>query len=376
MLFSIALCTYNGAKYLREQLESIAIQTFLPDEMVVCDDRSQDDTLKILERFKSEAPFPVAIHQNEENLGSTRNFEKAILLCSGDIIVLCDQDDVWKPNKLERLEEAFQANPEAGYVFSDAELVDEDLKPLKRRLWDSYSFRGNTLERFLNRDQFNCFISPKFITGATLPSRAQKVISKLLVVHHYVTGATMAFRAEVGKQAMPFPTEGHWIHDGWIALVASSIGAWGVPINETLIDYRQHPHQQLGTPDPPPIIAKPLVREKRKSLLKIYREFKLNQKYLFDQWEIMGTRHIAIFSTIFEKLKELDKEYSSPELTKNLNYLNNYVKPFETHFLHRKAILTTKGPARYLLIIQEALSGRYGRFSNSWRSIFRDIFLG
>ena len=198
----------------------------------------------------------------------------------------------------------------------------------------------------------------------------------MLRVHYYVTGATMAFRKEIAEKAMPFPLEGHWIHDGWIALIASSMGAWGVPIDDALIAYRQHPQQQLGAPEPQPIIAKPPEGEKRKSLLQIYREFKLNQRYLFDQWEIMGTRYIAIFSTIFDKLKELEREHSSPELTKSLHLLNHYVKPFETHFLHRKTILTTKGPARYLLIIQEAISGRYGRFSNSWRSMFRDIFIG
>ena len=94
MKTSIALCTYNGEKFLREQLDSIALQTLLPDELVACDDRSCDSTMEILQEFRERVSFPVHIHQNEENLGSTKNFEKAIKLCSGDIIALCDQADV------------------------------------------------------------------------------------------------------------------------------------------------------------------------------------------------------------------------------------------------------------------------------------------
>src|SRR5262249_10160572 len=100
---SIALCTYNGAKYLSSQLESYLAQTCLPDEVVVCDDCSQDETVTILNDFAIRAPFPVRILVNDQNLGSTKNFEKSISLCSGEIIFLSDQDDVWMPNKIERV---------------------------------------------------------------------------------------------------------------------------------------------------------------------------------------------------------------------------------------------------------------------------------
>ena len=138
-MISIALCTYNGEKFLQAQLDSIEQQTLLPDELVVCDDCSSDGTIDILEKFRKRASFPVHIHPNKINLGSTQNFEKTIRLCTGDIIALSDQDDVWRPNKLERLKDALQANPDAGYVFSDAELVDEHLLPLGCRLWPTHS---------------------------------------------------------------------------------------------------------------------------------------------------------------------------------------------------------------------------------------------
>src|SRR6266704_3029265 len=100
---SIALCTYNGARFLPEQLESIAAQTRLPDEMVVCDDRSADETTDIIRTFAKNALFPVRLEINEQKLGSTKNFEKAIRLCHGEIIAPADQDDVWNPQKLSKL---------------------------------------------------------------------------------------------------------------------------------------------------------------------------------------------------------------------------------------------------------------------------------
>jgi len=93
-LISIALCTYNGEAYLSDQLASIVKQTQQPDELIACDDGSTDNTLQILDQFSGEAPFPVRVYLNQQRLGPTKNFEKAISLCSGDFIFLSDQDDV------------------------------------------------------------------------------------------------------------------------------------------------------------------------------------------------------------------------------------------------------------------------------------------
>src|SRR5258708_37621369 len=102
-LLSVAMCTYNGARFLPEQLESIAAQTKLPDELVVCDDRSTDGSVEIIRSFAQRAPFEIRLDINANNLGSTKNFEKAIGLCQGEIIALADQDDVWCPQKLSRI---------------------------------------------------------------------------------------------------------------------------------------------------------------------------------------------------------------------------------------------------------------------------------
>ena len=115
---SIALATYNGSRYIREQLDSIALQTRLPDELIISDDASTDDTLDIARDFARHVPFPVKIYKNQERLGSTRNFEIAILYCSGNLISLCDQDDIWYPNKLALSEERLINNEKSGRVLS------------------------------------------------------------------------------------------------------------------------------------------------------------------------------------------------------------------------------------------------------------------
>src|SRR4029079_2609300 len=137
---SIAMCTYNGAEFLPAQLESIITQSRPPDEIVICDDCSTDDTQALLKKFAVESSVPVTIHINDQNLGSVKNFERAITLCTGDVIALSDQDDVWRSDKLALFESVLNNSPTAGIVFSDAAIVDENLKPLSRRMWDEVGF--------------------------------------------------------------------------------------------------------------------------------------------------------------------------------------------------------------------------------------------
>jgi len=174
---SIALCTYNGARYLQQQLDSIADQTLLPGELVACDDGSSDETVEILNDFSEKAPFPVHIHINVSNLDVARNFEKCMSLCTGKLIALCDQDDVWKPEKLEKLAEALNKNPEAGYVFCDAELVDETLTSLKRCLWDEKpnNFSQREGRDFAHSDQLPHLLKKNMVTGACMMFRANLI---------------------------------------------------------------------------------------------------------------------------------------------------------------------------------------------------------
>jgi glycosyltransferase involved in cell wall biosynthesis len=219
MRLSIAMCTYNGAAYLPEQLESLAAQTRAPDEVVVCDDNSTEGrTVEIVRAFALNSPFEVRFSVNPKTLGSKMNFENAIARCEGDVIFLCDQDDVWNQNKLARVEAAFLAAPEAGFVFSDAEVVDEDLQSL-----------SNLCDGF--KEEF--------------PAGQPVWIFRSLLPVNLVTGATMAFRSTFRDLVLPIPHDTVFQQDGWIALIIAAV-APAVFLNEPLVKYRQHSAQQIG----------------------------------------------------------------------------------------------------------------------------------
>jgi glycosyltransferase involved in cell wall biosynthesis len=125
---SVAMGTYNGEAFVGEQLASLASQTCTPDELVVCDDCSEDATVELVERFAAGAPFPVRVHRNERRLGFADNFLRAAGLCRSELVAFCDQDDVWKPEKLAVCERPF-VNPDVAAVVHAGEIVDADLRP-------------------------------------------------------------------------------------------------------------------------------------------------------------------------------------------------------------------------------------------------------
>jgi len=218
------MCTYNGADFLPAQLESIVAQSRLPEEIIICDDASTDETQTLLKQFAANSPVLVSLHLNEKNLGSIKNFEQAIGRCTGDTITLSDQDDVWRSDKLELIEESFHKAPKAGLVFSDAEIVDENLNSFGRRMWDEVGFDRH--KRKLVR------------LGRTL---------EVLIFGWTVTGATMAFRSRFVKLSLPIPDGIAMLHDGWIALTIAAVSDV-MMIEEPLIKYRQHGQQQIGAP--------------------------------------------------------------------------------------------------------------------------------
>ena len=124
---SIALATFNGARFLGQQLDSLAAQSRLPDELVICDDRSADNTADIVRAFAKTAPFPVVLEINERRLGYKSNFMKAAGLCQSDLISFCDQDDVWRNDKLALMEPLFD-DPAVLLAYHNSTLVDADLK--------------------------------------------------------------------------------------------------------------------------------------------------------------------------------------------------------------------------------------------------------
>jgi len=198
---SIALATYNGETFLREQLASFLSQTRLPDELVVGDDSSRDGTRAILAEFAREAPFPVRVEVNDPALGPGRNFAATIARCTGGVIFLSDQDDVWHPGKIERMLEFMARHPGCLVALHDANLVDASGTPLGQTMGGQIAASGAAPEKGL------------------------------------IAGCCMAFNGRLARLYDPPPAT--QIHDAWLTSMADAFQARAY-LPEPLIDYRRH----------------------------------------------------------------------------------------------------------------------------------------
>jgi Glycosyltransferases involved in cell wall biogenesis len=323
MKISVALCTYNGELYLKDQLLSIIHQTVPPDELIICDDHSTDKTVEIIDSLKTLYPFPMVLHLNPVNLGSTKNFEKALRLCNGEIIAFADQDDVWKPQKLEMMVKAFSTDLKAGFVFSDAMLVDVHLKPLGMNLWESVGFDEKAYQNYLGGRQLE----------ATLR-------------RNVATGTTMAIRDSLKELILPFPKK--WIHDEWIATLASIVGIKGVPIPESLVLYRQHSNQLVG----------------------LYNK---NWREIIDRSLQIGPADFERLVFAYRQVEERIVERYA-EIDQDQRWRIALLEGKVNHFLQRKLIHTSSGMQKFKLVFRETRAGNYSYFSFGWLSIGRDLF--
>lgn len=220
-MISVALCTYNGEKFISRQLDSILCQSVPVDEIVVCDDCSTDFTWQILEQYSAQSQS-IRLIKNEHNLGYIANFEKAIRLCQGDYIFLSDQDDIWSPEKVKESIRYLSSSGMYG-AFSDARIIDKD-----------GNFIGETLFKLQN-------LWPYIHKGIL-----QKHLFEILCMRkNFVTGATLVLTRNGKEMVLPFRNSSLFVHDGWSSLRLSSIGKLGF-IDKPLIDYRTHSGQQLG----------------------------------------------------------------------------------------------------------------------------------
>jgi glycosyltransferase involved in cell wall biosynthesis len=219
MRVSVVMATWNGARFLPEQLRSIANQTHVPDEIWVGDDGSTDDTLKIVERFRV-GGLRIHIVSQSVQMGSTRNFESLLPRCTGDVVLFSDQDDVWHPNRVARSVAELQAYPAIPYTFSDAQIVDEAGRPVGTTLFSAARFDGAEQETFNRGEGW-----------------------RALLRRNVVTGATLAVRRNVLQRVLPIAAG--WVHDAWIAWMLEATTP-GRVIAESLIDYRRHGSQQIG----------------------------------------------------------------------------------------------------------------------------------
>lgn len=222
MKTSVALCTYNGEKFLKEQIDSILLQTVPINEIVVCDDGSTDKTIEILNAYKEKYPDIFRIYQNERNLRSVKNFEKAISLCENEIIFLSDQDDVWEKEKVKVFLEYFKNENDISVLCSNGYGIDEENNLLDVfTIWDLVSYMEKTTNK-----KFDYF-------------------RQISLMGNVATGASMAIRKSYLPMVLPFPIVIGLHHDEWIAMISSSQKTFHLLPNK-LFKYRAHSAQQVG----------------------------------------------------------------------------------------------------------------------------------
>lgn len=225
---SVALCSFNGAAYIDEQLRSIAAQGELIAEIVVADDGSSDGTVELVAAFADElraagSTIDVRVLGGAGGNGVTKNFERAVSACRSELIALSDQDDRWLPGRLELQLAEFDANPQLLLLAADARLVDAGGEPLGATLLETLEVTAQTRDELRRR-----------------PFAA-------LLRRNLVTGATVVFRRDLLTTALPFPQE--WVHDEWLAIIAAARGQITL-LEQPVVDYRQHGSNQIGVRAP------------------------------------------------------------------------------------------------------------------------------
>ncbi|MGO1002313.1 glycosyltransferase family 2 protein [Lysobacter sp. CA196] len=223
LVATVVLCTYNGLRYLPAQLDSLLAQQRLPDRIVVADDASTDATWALLGEFAARAGergIEVDLHRNPANLGYLRNFEAALRRAGDGVVFLCDQDDVWHPNKLQDFLESFRRRPALTVLHGDSRLVDGEGRELGQRMFQTLEIADWELAAVHGGGGFD-----------------------VLLRRNIVTGATMAMRRHLLDRALPIPDG--WVHDEWLALIAAATGEIDC-IEAPTVDYRQHGGNQIG----------------------------------------------------------------------------------------------------------------------------------
>lgn len=323
MRVSVALCTHNGQAYLQDQLDSYLNQTRIPDELVVCDDLSSDETLTILQEFARTAPFTVRIYRNKEQLGCVKNFEKAVVLCDGDIIFFSDQDDVWDPEKIELMAAALENTPNVGVTFCNAKIVDRDLRPTGRTLWEMF--------------HFNERLQKKIIQG-----RAEEVLIKM----DLFWGLTIAFRSKYRNMLLPFfPGVGH---DTWTAMLIALVSDISI-VQKPLVEYRQHSSNVHGVKEKTlrDVLTTTALKSRQSSRLKGFNN------------------RVTFFEALKERLLQIG---DVPDLSAKIGLLERKIAHFR-----RRANMSPRRLFRVHQVLSELVTLQYHFYSRGLRDFIRDL---
>ena len=326
---SVALCTFNGGNFIGLQLESILNQSIPPDEVIICDDASTDDTIGIVRRIASGRSSTIHIIQNEKSLGCVKNFEKAIKYTTGDIIFLSDQDDVWFKEKISSILIPFLESDNIGLVYSDAILTNTALKPT-----------GNTL--FGRRKNLH-------LSGKRLPHQFVRGVG--------INGCTMAFRSSLKDFVLPVSEAEGWGHDHWIAFIAHAVMD-SRSIDKPLMYYRRHGHNSGNDP----FLDGGWVTSWRIGLKAAGTTVYAKDRY---RWEVM-----------LQRLNEIGENQSL--LSGHRTRLNEFIRECEQRLEFarlREHIKQVGRMNRMIPLLHTLLKGKYHRYLRGMKSFFKDLLI-
>lgn len=303
----IVVATYNGEKYIADQLKSLYEQTRLPDVILVTDAGSDDNTVGICKQFVGAAPnVEMRILTNEDagaTLGVVDNFEKGLNALDTDYIFFCDQDDVWKPQKIESVINCMDAT-NAALCFSNADVVNGSLQQMGSSLWSSYGFCPE-----MNGEKHKLY----------LPGKKSSLFSQLLS-NNIVTGMTMCMRSSLKTILLPFSKHGY--HDAWISILAS-LFVNVVALNENLVLYRQHDANQEGANR----------AQKKKNLIQRREKVLERQLFLIDLKSRLVREGFPVPQALVRCIEFEQKRFAMfselrlPRKKEVNEYRNYYVKP-------------------------------------------------
>ncbi|UCR90333.1 glycosyltransferase family 2 protein [Mycetocola spongiae] len=315
---SVALATYNGARYIEAQLRSICSQTILPAEIILSDDGSRDDTIALAIATVSDS-VPLRILRHDRKLGVRGNFSAAIEAATHPIVILADQDDYWYPTRVETAVQAFIAQPEVDLLFGDADLIDGQDGSLDTTLFETLPVTESERQQIHEGHAFGPFLR-----------------------RNLATGMTVAFRRSLWTRAAPIPSD--WLHDEWLAIIAAAENRIGI-IEKPLMAYRIHDQNAIG-------VRRPTVWVKTKRVL-----------------SPRGERNVVLERRTAELVNYLEARpalFAAPVREAARGKLR--VEAF-------RAALPRRRWARIIPVLGELPRGDYARYTSQGRvEILRDLF--
>jgi len=217
------MAVYNGERYIEEQINSILYQLEDEDEVVVVDDGSKDRSLEIIASYGDPR---IRIFQHDKNMGVIASFEDAIRKALGDVLFLCDQDDIWATDRVKKMASVFAARPDVSIVVADVILIDENGEIIQE-------------DKQFTQRPFDARFLPNLISN-----RFQ--------------GSAMAIHSNLRQEILPFPKNVSFLHDAWIGARSALHGRKTIYIDEPLLYYRRHKENNS--------VRLPLWRKMRKRL--------------------------------------------------------------------------------------------------------------